>query len=189
MNNIKWSRNELGILEKNYGKISIDELSKLLPLRNRKGIYRKASFLGLKFLYKDYARLRIPKILLYPREWNYLACAIDGEGMITLSLKTNKHYKHLQPQIQVSNTEESFIDYLIPFGFSKREAKSKKYKTCYYATKYGFGVLSFLKGFLNYSHHERKKQIAKLLIEFIELRLQETVGSKYSKKNGKYLKK
>lgn len=43
-----WNKDEIDILINNYGKISIEEIQKLLPNRTYRSILKKAKVLGLQ---------------------------------------------------------------------------------------------------------------------------------------------
>jgi len=175
-----WSKEEIEILKKFYGKIRVEDILHLLPNRSRTAIRLKAKRLGLKSdlnILKPWFCLRKPN--LSPEEWAYLAGIIDGEGSLSFfqARKGSRRFHH--PMIKISNTNRDLIDWLKQrIGGRVYRRKKPRCKPCWTLTISGYtGTYNVLKGVL--PHLVVKRRHAEILLQYADLaRAGEPRGSK-----------
>jgi hypothetical protein len=160
-----WSEEELKILREKYAETPIRELMETLK-RSEYSIIKKASELDLR---------RAPYVVHPPtvREMNeneryYIACAIDGEG--TLTIKHSRQY--LCAEISTSNTCYEFLqrckEYIGGKVSVRKHQRTKKWKTCWKLTlRNRADVKKLLEQIKNLLIVKREQ--CRLVLEFIDL--------------------
>lgn len=104
-----WSKQEDDLIRKFYCSLSKEEIGAMLKHRTWSGIKSRASMLGVSrrnlWQVLNIRRSLKGKLNLSNFERGYIACAIDGEGMLTV------RGKYIQPEVAVTNTHHDFILY------------------------------------------------------------------------------
>lgn len=174
----RWSEHDIDLLEKYYETGSKEYLMKLFPRRSWSSIDHKGRRLQhVRSSIRHYLRPRsMPELSMEDRL--YIAGLVDGEGMITVSVKKNnaipgKGGSPIQPLITISNTNKELIDYLksLLHGSTLKTIHAKgRRKDCWtLQIARLLDVKALLEQIVPYLRV--KKRQAKLLIEFCNVRL------------------
>ena len=176
-----WTDQEVDILEKYYSSRDTEELQKLLPRRSWESILHRASRQGtIRSSVRAY--LREQRIMTLPHdETIYIAGILDGEGMLTVTIKGGRialgnGVNPLVPLISITNTSQPLIDWLHPRlgGCTLKSPYSKGDKWKIVQTLQVARLLdikSLIEQTLPYLIV--KRQQAALLLEFCNTRLQD----------------
>lgn len=178
MKKIRWSDEEIDILEKYYATRNKDELLKLLP-RSWESVLHRASRLGTaRTSVKAYLReQRIGK--LSHDEAVYVAGMFDGEGTFTIYIKGciitsgNGVTPPLRPIISLVNTSQPLIKWLRPrLGNCTLKKPHTKTRKAVYILQIArlMDIKTLLEQISPYLIVKKKQ--AELLLEFCNLRLQ-----------------
>lgn len=176
-----WTDREIDLLKKYYETGSKEDLAKLFPERSWRSILHKGRRLQqCRASIVHYLRPRTIGELTHDQRV-YLAGFLDGEGMITISVKKNKAYPSrggnpITPLISITNTYKELINYL------KTILHGSTIKTFHSSHLGGKDVwvlqiarLLDVKALLEQivPHLFVKKKQAKLLLEFCNIRLKD----------------
>lgn len=112
-----WSAPEIEILQREYGRLGVKGIMKLLPSRTKSAIATRARMLGVTLLpeTRGYGLSKDLSENLTELEKAYLAGLFDGEGCIHIAthIKRNHSATHYsQLHLIVSNTNKQVMDYL-----------------------------------------------------------------------------
>jgi len=126
----------------------------------------------------------------------YFACAIQGEGNISLYKRKDKRTSkgfYLEPRIEVTNTEKDWIDFLktkANIGHLHKDdspsRRRKGYKTSYRWIVCALNDVIFLLEGVKDFLIGKKIVVANLLLEYCQLRY--VLNRSYSRKNGRISK-
>jgi len=172
-----WTQQECEVLRESWANNSRPKLLALLPLKDWSSIRHKAFELGLaKKAFAKYWRTydKVQSIVLSDAEKGYLAGIIDGEGTLRVMRALKLWYA---PFIQITNTNKAIMDWLQKLlgekgiGHTYHEKYSKKPN---HRPKHVYNIASVqgVKQILDQIAHLLviKKEQAKLLLEFIEMK-------------------
>lgn len=168
----RWTEEEIRVLKENWGKVSKEELEKLLPGRSFHSLHHKASRMRIpracvKALLKP---RRIPKLSL--EEKIYTAGIIDGEGTITLYV----HGGIVTPLTDISNNHKGLITWLRKHlgggtGYTQTDTRGNRRPTYHVKFTRLLDVKALLEQILPYLIAKKKQ--AELVLEYCNLRLQD----------------
>ncbi len=172
-----WTPEETDILRKNLGE-PMETLLQLLPKRTELGIYEKIKNLGTSRSMEVFKKRTRKDFNLKRDEWIYLAGIIDGEGTLTIDSKKG----NFNAKISIVTTNSELANWLreklkTPVTVSKNK-KHPEYRDKYEFFIHGYKTKPFLKKILPFLIV--KKRNAKLLIEFINIRLSRSKHSEHS---------
>jgi hypothetical protein len=104
----------------------------------------------------------------------YLAGFLDGEGTISLRLRTQYGKQFFTPIVSLCSTDKDIIDWataVIGYGSVQYKSKEKENnKACYWTRLRGINSIeTFILDVFPYIHMKRKKKLAVLMLEWITL--------------------
>ena len=163
--NFKWSQEETDLLINNFGKISNQELCKLLPNRNYNSIGTKAATLGLtksrhwsteeeRILYDNYSSIRIDDIctLLPNRTRNAIILHAEKIGLRNLIDYKNEQYQTLINNWK-DNTDEELSKML---NCTERTVRALRMKYGLFKNNYERSCCSHLSAYIRENNDEWK---------------------------------
>ncbi len=182
MNKPHWSEKEIQILQEYYSTRNKEELLKFLPGRSWTSISHRASRLGqARSSVVHYLRNRQIGTLIHD-EAVYIAGLLDGEGMLTISVKGGRIKQGsavypLTPIISLTNSHIGLIEWLRPrlggCTLKSPYTKGSKWKVIYtLQVARLLDIKALLEQTLPYLIVKRHQ--AELLLEFCDLRLKDT---------------
>ncbi|MCD6284136.1 hypothetical protein J7J12_02680 [bacterium] len=175
-----WSEKEVRILKENRGK-PIEELLRLLPDRTNQAIYEKLNKIGYSRALEKFKYQAKKKLNLKKEEWGYLAGIVDGEGTITVDKCSRENSYH--PKIAITTTNRNLAEWLdkkLNATCTLSGENHPFWKTKYECFIHGYKCKPILENILPFL--KIKDRHARLLIEFIEIRLSRKSISAHNKK-------
>jgi len=158
----KWTEKEIEILKKFYYRTPKEELRRMLPGRTWATIVTKAHLLGLK-RWRKYKEITLTEV---DKAW--LACAIDGEG--TISIYPPRKGRDFRPLLALYNTNQEFVEkFAEMLGISNltKKRQRRKWKVCYSLRIEAKGIILRILELI-YPYLIIKKRHAELVIDAIK---------------------
>lgn len=186
-----WTTEEIQYLKKNYKKLSIPVISKVIS-RSNKSVYWKAGELKIKGKGRMKSIKKCKPIKLKKVELGYVAGIIDGEGSIGLYHECRCGYDNFHPFISITNVDKKMLEYIqkkIGFGHVRLHVKSENKN---HSTTYRYCIENIIQSYIFCITLEpyliTKKRQAKDMIKYCKIK-ERIINKKISKKKGKVLLK